>query len=146
MWGDTPPRSPINALHTQISRLRGALPEGAIEMGPAGYRLDLTRAQVDLTLARMWEQQAQQLISEGDPRRAIDTIRRAKALWRGEPGADLPAGELARELVDEGLARLAALDAVEVVALIEGVNWVARFRWQRRWQRAHRSTSARTNS
>ncbi|TJZ79768.1 transcriptional regulator [Rhodococcus oryzae] len=119
VWGDTPPRSPINALHTQISRLRGALPEGAIEMGPAGYRLDLTRAQVDLTLARMWEQQAQQLISEGDPRGAIDTIRRAKSLWRGEPGADLPAGELARELVDEGQARLAALATVEVVALIE---------------------------
>ncbi|WP_231496421.1 BTAD domain-containing putative transcriptional regulator [Rhodococcus sp. UNC363MFTsu5.1] len=118
VWGETPPRSPINALHTQISRLRGALPEGAIEIGPAGYRLDLTRAQVDLTLARMWEQQAQQLISEGDPRGAIDTIRRARVLWRGEPGADLPAGDLARELVEEGKARLAALDVVEVVALV----------------------------
>ncbi|SEK74427.1 BTAD domain-containing putative transcriptional regulator [Rhodococcus maanshanensis] len=118
VWGETPPRSPINALHTQISRLRGALPEGAIEIGPAGYRLDLTRAQVDLTLARMWEQQAQQLMAEGDPRGAIDTIRRARALWRGEPGADLPAGDLARELVEEGHARLAALDVVEVVALV----------------------------
>ncbi|ELB93124.1 AfsR family transcriptional regulator, partial [Rhodococcus wratislaviensis IFP 2016] len=26
VWGEDPPRSPMNALHTQVSRLRAALP------------------------------------------------------------------------------------------------------------------------
>ncbi|MFC4605106.1 BTAD domain-containing putative transcriptional regulator [Rhodococcus kronopolitis] len=118
VWGEAPPRSPNNALHTQISRLRAALPDGAIEMGPAGYRLELTRTQVDLTLARVWEQQAQQQLAEGAPRDAVDTVRRAMALWRGEPAADLPDGDLARDLGVEAAARAAALAAVELAALV----------------------------
>lgn len=118
VWGDDPPRSPSNALHTQISRLRAALPEGAIEMGPAGYRLELARTQVDLTLARVWEQQAQQQLAEGEPREAVDTVRRAMALWRGEPGADLPDGDLARDLGAEAAARSTALASVELAALV----------------------------
>ncbi|TQF68880.1 AAA family ATPase [Rhodococcus spelaei] len=118
VWGENPPRSPLNALHTQISRLRAALPEGTIEMGPAGYRLDLGRGQVDLTFARMLEQQAAQLHAEGDHRGAVVKAQQARALWRGEPGADLPPGEPARELADEASARLAGLDAVELAALV----------------------------
>ncbi|MFE3293699.1 BTAD domain-containing putative transcriptional regulator [Rhodococcus sp. NPDC059234] len=118
VWGESPPRAPLNALQTQISRLRAALPAGAIEMGPAGYRLDLGRGQVDLTLARMLEQQAQQQHSEGDHRGAVATAQRARALWRGEPAADVPPGDLARELADEAAARLAGLEAVELAALV----------------------------
>ncbi|MFC9787285.1 BTAD domain-containing putative transcriptional regulator [Rhodococcus sp. NPDC127528] len=118
VWGESPPRAPLNALQTQISRLRAALPPGAIEMGPAGYRLDLGRGQVDLTLARLLEQQAQQQHSEGDHHGAVATARRARALWRGEPAADLPPGDLARELAVEASARLAGLDAVELAALV----------------------------
>ena len=47
IWGEAPPRSPMNALHTQVSRLRAALPEGALEMGLSGYRLALDKQQVD---------------------------------------------------------------------------------------------------
>ncbi|MGW4478986.1 BTAD domain-containing putative transcriptional regulator [Rhodococcus triatomae] len=120
VWGDEPPRSPANALHTQISRLRGVLPDGAVESGPAGYRLTLTRTQVDLTLARALEQQAQQCHADGDHRGAVDTARRARSLWRGDPGGDLPAGELAEGLAAEAAARADALDAVELAALVTG--------------------------
>jgi predicted ATPase/DNA-binding SARP family transcriptional activator len=118
VWGEAPPRSPANALHTQISRLRAALPDGALESGPAGYRLDLSRTQVDLTLARVLEQQAQQRNADGDHGGAVDAVRQAKALWRGEPGADLPSGELARELADDAATRASALDLVELTALV----------------------------
>lgn len=118
VWGDAPPRSPGNALHTQISRLRSALPAGVLESGAAGYRLDLTRAQVDLTLARAFEQRAQQQHADGDHLGAVDTVRRARVLWRGEPGADLPPGEAARDLADEAALRATALDSVELAALV----------------------------
>lgn len=116
IWGDQPPRAPMNALHTQVSRLRAALPEGAIEMSAAGYRLALPKHQVDLSLARSLEQRAQQLHAEGAYEACLEVVAQARALWRGEPGADLPAGELARELADSAHARLAALDAVAVAA------------------------------
>jgi len=45
VWGEQPPRAPMNALHTQVSRLRSALPDGALEAGPAGYRLILGEEQ-----------------------------------------------------------------------------------------------------
>ncbi|MFF0815849.1 BTAD domain-containing putative transcriptional regulator [Rhodococcus sp. NPDC003318] len=118
VWGDAPPKSPMNALHTQISRLRAALPDGVLESGPAGYRLDLSRAQVDLTLARALEQHAQQQHADGDHLGAVATVRRARDLWRGEPAADLPPGDLARELAEDASSRSAALDAVEIAALV----------------------------
>ncbi|WP_235916607.1 BTAD domain-containing putative transcriptional regulator [Antrihabitans cavernicola] len=116
IWGDDPPRSPMNALHTQVSRLRAALPDGAVEMGPSGYRLALDKNQVDLTLARLLEQRAQQSHAEGDDKAAVAAVEEARALWRGEPGADLPDGVLARELGGEAAARQSALDTVEVAA------------------------------
>ncbi|MGW5073525.1 BTAD domain-containing putative transcriptional regulator [Rhodococcus sp. NPDC004095] len=118
VWGDDPPRSPTNALHTQISRLRAALPDGVLESGPAGYRLALSRTQVDVTLARALEQRAQQQQADGDPLAAVTTVRQARALWRGDPGADLPVGEQADELAGEAAARAAALDVVELTALV----------------------------
>lgn len=52
VWGDDLPRSPQSALHTQISRLRPQLPDGAIEVGPRGYRLTLPADAIDVFAAR----------------------------------------------------------------------------------------------
>ncbi|WP_236581570.1 AfsR/SARP family transcriptional regulator, partial [Rhodococcus sp. T7] len=88
VWGEDPPRSPMNALHTQVSRLRAALPDGALEIGPAGYRLAVSRDAVDLTRA---EDVARRLQGRGHGGGAgPDEIRCVLALWRGDPGADLP--------------------------------------------------------
>lgn len=118
VWGDEPPRSPLNALHTQISRLRSALPDGVLESGPAGYRLALDRTGVDLTLARACERHAQRQHADGDHRGAVTTVRQALALWRGEPGTDLVAGEPAREIATEARSCADALAAVELAALV----------------------------
>ncbi|MFE3192122.1 BTAD domain-containing putative transcriptional regulator [Nocardia sp. NPDC059240] len=116
VWGDTPPRAPMNALHTQVSRLRSALPDGALEIGPAGYRLVLAPEQVDLTLAQQLEKQARQAHTTGDDHTCLTLLTAARSLWRGEPAADLPPGPVAEELAALGATRLRALDALELAA------------------------------
>ncbi|WP_369639632.1 BTAD domain-containing putative transcriptional regulator, partial [Nocardia sp. JMUB6875] len=116
VWGEDPPRSPMNALHTQVSRLRSALPEGALEIGPAGYRLVLAPEQVDLTLAQLLEKQARQARAAGDGVACLEAVTAARTLWRGEPAADLPPGPVAEELTTLAATRRRALDALELAA------------------------------
>ncbi|WP_020107861.1 BTAD domain-containing putative transcriptional regulator [Nocardia sp. 348MFTsu5.1] len=87
VWGDDLPRSPQSALHTQISRLRPLLPEGAIEAGPAGYRLTLPAVAVDVFTA-------QSLLADG----SAQSLEAAARLWRGAPGDDLGDDDLARDV------------------------------------------------
>ncbi|MFE6919984.1 BTAD domain-containing putative transcriptional regulator [Nocardia sp. NPDC057663] len=109
VWGDQPPRAPMNALHTQVSRLRALLPDGALEIGPAGYRLTLPADSVDLTAATGLARRADDFLATGETTASLAAIATARALWRGEPGADLPdsgpaddlrtaAGQLHRDL------------------------------------------------
>nr|WP_246023666.1 BTAD domain-containing putative transcriptional regulator [Nocardia yunnanensis] len=116
IWGEQPPRAPMNALHTQVSRLRSALPDGALEIGPAGYRLLLSPDQVDLTLAQQLERQARQAHNAGDHRAGLELVAAARALWRGEPAADLPPGPVAEELAALAATRRRALDLLELSA------------------------------
>ncbi len=116
VWGEDPPRAPMNALHTQVSRLRSALPEGVLEIGPAGYRLMLTPEQVDLSLAHQLERQARQAHTAGHHAACLDLLAAARALWRGEPAADLPPGPVAEELATLAAARRRALDVLELAA------------------------------
>lgn len=116
IWGDAPPRAPMNALHTQISRLRSALPDGALDIGPAGYRLVLPVDQVDLTRVARIEQRARAAFAAGDVDGCLDLLTRARGLWRGEPGADLPPGPVADELGALAAARAHDLDTLELAA------------------------------
>lgn len=131
IWGEQPPRAPMNALHTQVSRLRSALPDGALEIGPAGYRLLLNENRIDLTLARNLERRARQRLESGDHAGCLDLVTRARGLWRGDPGADLPPGPVADELHELAAARWADLDGLELAAReaggdIDGAVRVAR--------------------
>ncbi|NEW42185.1 AAA family ATPase [Nocardia cyriacigeorgica] len=113
VWGERPPRAPMNALHTQVSRLRTALPDGALEIGPAGYRLRLSAEQVDLAAVSELLRQARAVREHTT---CLDLVVRARALWRGAPGADLPLGALADELVAAAAELWSALDALELTA------------------------------
>ncbi|MEU6565001.1 AfsR/SARP family transcriptional regulator [Nocardia nova] len=131
VWGEQPPRAPMNALHTQVSRLRSALPEGSLEIGPAGYRLLMGSDQVDLSMAQTLEREARQRLESGDSAGCLDRVLRARGLWRGEPGADLPPGPVADEVRELAAARASALDVLELSAResagdIEGALRVAR--------------------
>ncbi|WP_459962625.1 AfsR/SARP family transcriptional regulator [Nocardia sp. IFM 10818] len=114
IWGEDPPRAPMNALHTQVSRLRSLLPDGALEIGPAGYRLQLAPEQVDVTLAEQLEQGARQADTAGDHDTCLALIAAAHALWRGDPAADLPPGPVAEELTRLAATRRRALHALEL--------------------------------
>ncbi|MFI7668705.1 AfsR/SARP family transcriptional regulator [Nocardia sp. NPDC049526] len=120
VWGEQPPRAPMNALHTQVSRLRAALPDAALEIGPAGYRLTLTADQVDLTLADDLVRAARAKQADGDHAGCLEVLTQARSLWRGEPGADLPAGDLADELRAAAAHRWSELEAIEVAARVAG--------------------------
>ncbi|MBF6412421.1 AfsR/SARP family transcriptional regulator [Nocardia cyriacigeorgica] len=121
VWGEQPPRAPMNALHTQVSRLRAALPEGAVEIGPAGYRLRLTAEQIDLASVSILLERAREARAAHDYVRCLDAVAKARALWRGEPGADLTPGPLADELATAAAERWADLDALELTAR-EGIG------------------------
>ncbi|MEV6333461.1 BTAD domain-containing putative transcriptional regulator [Nocardia vinacea] len=120
VWGEQPPRAPMNALHTQVSRLRAALPDAALEIGPAGYRLTLTADQVDMTLVDYLVRTARAKQADGDHAGCLEVLTQARSLWRGEPGADLPAGDLADELRAAAAHRWSELEAIEVAARVAG--------------------------
>ncbi|QBS45929.1 BTAD domain-containing putative transcriptional regulator [Nocardia sp. CS682] len=133
VWGEQPPRAPMNALHTQVSRLRSALPDGALEIGPAGYRLTLPADQVDLTRVAELGQRARACRTAGDDQGCLELVAQARALWRGEPGADLPPGEVAEALNAAATSRLAELDTLELAARestgdLDGALRIARLR------------------
>ncbi|MBN9177603.1 MAG: AAA family ATPase [Microbacterium sp.] len=77
IWAGDAPEDPRAALQSLASRLRKALP-GAIEAASGGYRLALTRADVDLTA---FQDLAAHARRAGD----VDAARAALALWRGDP-------------------------------------------------------------
>ncbi|MFI5780378.1 BTAD domain-containing putative transcriptional regulator [Nocardia sp. NPDC051570] len=116
VWGDQPPRAPMNALHTQVSRLRTALPDGVLEIGPAGYRLALGEDDVDLTRARRLERLARESHAAGNDSDSLELVARARSLWRGEPAADLSPGPIADELADLAATRWRGLDEVELAS------------------------------
>lgn len=138
LWGEDPPPSAPKSLHSHVSRLRQALPEGTIATVGAGYRLCLDPDDVDaIRLARL-AGAARQAAAGDDPGRALLLAEEAQRLWRGAPLGDLADGELRRgqtvrleelrattgELrVD---ARLALGDHEQVVAELEAL--VARSR------------------
>ncbi|MCO1577181.1 winged helix-turn-helix domain-containing protein [Crossiella sp. SN42] len=78
-----------NTLHALVHRLRRALPAGAVESLPAGYRLALPAHIVD---AHRFEQLAAQGRRElEDPARAAGTLAEALELWQGTAFADVDA-------------------------------------------------------
>ncbi|WP_280216612.1 AfsR/SARP family transcriptional regulator [Nocardia neocaledoniensis] len=118
IWGEQPPRAPMNALHTQVSRLRALLPDGALEIGPAGYRLTLPADAVDLTAAADLARRADEHLMLGDAAASLAAVTAARALWRGEPGADLPDSDQADDLRAAAQHVLGDLDRIEVATRI----------------------------
>ncbi|BCB87446.1 BTAD domain-containing putative transcriptional regulator [Phytohabitans suffuscus] len=126
LWDGEPPAGAANALQALVSRLRRALPDGAIESTPTGYRLavppeavDACRFERDLTAAR------DRLAT--DPAGAAEVLAGALALWRGPALADVAEAGFARAPVARlGELRLAAIeDRVDAaLALGDGAGLV----------------------
>jgi predicted ATPase/tetratricopeptide (TPR) repeat protein len=82
VWPDDPPEDPRASLQSLASRLRRALPSGALEAVPGGYRLAVDRDDVDL--ARFADLVARARRSD-DPAEAAAEARAALDLWIGDP-------------------------------------------------------------
>ncbi|RPA12113.1 BTAD domain-containing putative transcriptional regulator [Gordonia sp. OPL2] len=76
VWGEEPPRSPMSALHTQVSRLRPLLGTGRLDGVGNGYRLLGCRTDLEIVAA---------LVEAGD----AASLSSAASWWRGTPGDDL---------------------------------------------------------
>ncbi len=114
LWGDDPPTDWVNALQSQVSRLRQALGR-TLAHGVGGYRLDAPAESVDAHRFERLIAEAGQLQSAGVHALARRTVDRAERLWRGEPFPELKDTDLARR---EG-ARLDELRMQAAVIRIE---------------------------
>jgi len=109
IWGEYPPADATNALQRLVSRLRKALPDGAIEGRTDGYRLAVEPDAVDaVRFERLMI--AGQAATEDASRRAR-LLREALELWRGAA------------MQDVGLQDSAAFDAA--VGRLEGLRLTA---------------------
>ena len=107
IWGEYPPAETANALQRLVSRLRKALPDGAIEGQPGGYRLTVEPEAVD---AVRFERLVTQAGNDEGPRR-VHLLREALTLWRGAA------------MQDVGLQESAAFDAA--VTRLDGLRLTA---------------------
>ncbi len=107
IWGERPPSDAANALQRLVSRLRKALPEGAVEGNADGYRL---KAEPDVVDAVRFERLLGRARRSEGPGR-VQLLREALSLWRGAAMAEV------------GLPESAAFDAA--VTRLEGLRLTA---------------------
>lgn len=88
VWGDSPPETARNTLQAHISGLRRRLP-GLIDSSREGYRLDLSESVNETASFEELSTEAEAAFEAGDYATAIETSRRASALWRSEPYPEL---------------------------------------------------------
>ena len=142
LWGEEPPRSAAKALQTYVSNLRRILPENSIVTASGGYAL--VTDGVDTVHFDALAVTGRRRLAEGDNPAAVEVLREALGLWRGQGFTELtesPFGapwatrlqELRRaceeDLVD---ARLAAGDERPPVAELEMAVAAEPLR-ERRW-------------
>ncbi|WP_307789116.1 BTAD domain-containing putative transcriptional regulator [Glycomyces salinus] len=126
VWGEESPSDEVNALQVLVSRLRRALPDGAVEAKSGGYRLVADPEAVD---AARFEHLVSRAREAEDSERAA-LLRSALELWRGDAmeGIELQ-GSRAFDAAIAGLGerRLAVLgDRVEAeIRLGRGADLVS---------------------
>ncbi|MEU7676311.1 BTAD domain-containing putative transcriptional regulator [Micromonospora taraxaci] len=110
LYGEHPPRGAVNALQSQVSRLRQTLPaeQNPIEFHPAGYRLAVDPEDVDAYRFERRAEAGRRALAGGDWPRAATVLREALELWRGPALADVPGAPAQAARLDE--LRLAAIE------------------------------------
>src|SRR3954451_15545592 len=110
LWGDSPPGSATKAVQVHVAQLRKA--GVGIETRSPGYALTLEAGALDAELFESLAGNGTEALDAGDPERAAAGLRKALALWRGPPFADLAYAEFAQgEIARLGDLRLVALEA-----------------------------------
>jgi len=95
LWPESPPAAD-HALQMHVSRLRQTLASAdageLIATCPGGYRLSHDPDDLDLRRFESRIGEARTLLEAAEPARAIEQLRRALTLWRGEPLVGVPLG------------------------------------------------------
>ncbi|GAB3502881.1 tetratricopeptide repeat protein [Amycolatopsis cihanbeyliensis] len=97
LWGEHPPASCLNLVHTYASGLRKAIrsvrdrPEELIVSTHGGYTLTVGPAELDLLRFDEFAARARR-VSDDDPDTAVDLLDQALGCWRAPVLADLHAG------------------------------------------------------
>jgi predicted ATPase/DNA-binding SARP family transcriptional activator len=120
LYGTAAPSGAANALQSQVSRLRQALPgEDAahplVEFHQAGYRLAVDPEEVDAHRFTRLAAAGHRALAAGDRPQAAALLREALELWRGQPLADVADTPFAR-------AHAARLDEVRLNAIEDRVE------------------------
>ena len=123
LWGDEANDRAAATLQVHVSNLRKALSPAAAALGRPelvltqrpGYFIRLSAAELDLLAFENGFAAARRAVMAEDPRRAVDELRRALALWRGAPLADVADQHFARGIVTrlEAMRLAAEQDRVE---------------------------------
>lgn len=146
IWGEAPPKYPDSALHIVVCRLRRALDDLARRLvrDCAGYRIEVSDDELDLTRAQALAIDAGRKMREGDAATAAATFDEALACWTGEPFADVSNfpfyGPTARQLKELRLGIVESRNAAylrcgrhlevlaDIDALVEAEPWRERLR------------------
>lgn len=124
VWGDRPPASAHQSLHSHISRLRRVLATaaggdpGTIVTDARGYRLVLGAHDVDATRFEMLLTQARSQ-RDRDPGQAVALLDEALGLWRGPAFGDLAARDI--DMVRSEATRLEQLRAAAIADRVDAV-------------------------
>jgi DNA-binding SARP family transcriptional activator len=111
IWGDEPPETARTALQVHVSQLRKALGGERIETRAPGYRVCTEPGALDLERFERLVAEGRDALAGGDAERSADALRKALALWRGTPLAELGEAPFAqREAPRLEELRLAALE------------------------------------
>lgn len=104
LWGESPPRTAFKTLHSHVARIRQALAAAGvtavITTHDAGYVLELAPERVDAHRFELLVRAARADLARGDKRNAVETLRAATGLWRGEPFSGTELGDWGRHEFD----------------------------------------------
>ena len=115
LWGESPPKGALKTLQVHVSRLRKELPEGMLATRGHGYELTLGAEDLDADrFERLLDEGRGELAAE-HPRRALELLEQALALWRGPPLADLAYEPFAQ-------SEIARLEDLRVAALEQAIE------------------------
>jgi DNA-binding SARP family transcriptional activator/class 3 adenylate cyclase len=84
LWGESPPSSARKMVQVYVSRLRKALPEGRLATSAPGYVLEVEPDEVDVERVEGLAESGRRALARGDAGAAVEDLRRALALWRGQ--------------------------------------------------------------
>lgn len=85
VWGRQAPRSVRQSVHNHVTRLRTKLHPGWVELVGGRYRMASAVVSVDAELLTLAVRDAEELLLDGEPQRALELVDSALGRWRGQP-------------------------------------------------------------